>query len=56
MGKKYAITDTAGIYFITFATVGWVDVFSRKIYRDVLVDNLLFASVKKDWYYIASAL
>lgn len=47
MGKKYAITDTAGIYFITFATVGWVDVFSRKIYRDMLVDNLLFCQRKK---------
>jgi hypothetical protein len=25
MGKKYAITDKEAMYFISFATIGWVD-------------------------------
>ncbi len=35
MGKKYVITDKEAMYFISFATIGWVDVFSRKEYRDI---------------------
>jgi hypothetical protein len=30
MGKKYTIRDKEAMYFISFATIGWVDVFSRK--------------------------
>jgi len=33
MGHKYAITDKEGVYFITFATIGWVDVFTRKFIK-----------------------
>lgn len=47
MGHKYAITDKAGVYFITFATVGWIDVFTRKHYRDLLVDNLRYCQQHK---------
>ncbi len=47
MGHKYAITDKEGVYFITFATVGWIDVFTRKVYKDILVDNLKYCQEKK---------
>lgn len=47
MGKKYAITDRQAIYFKSFATVGWVDVFSRKQYWDILIDNLKYCQEKK---------
>ncbi len=29
--QGYKIRDEGGVYFITFAVVEWVDVFSRKI-------------------------
>ena len=32
----YKITDQAAMYFVSFAVVGWVDVFTRKDYRDVV--------------------
>lgn len=31
-----------GIYFVTFTVVDWIDVFSRDLYRKVLIDNLIF--------------
>ena len=37
---RYKITDQSAIYFISFAVVGWVDVFSRKEYRDIVIDSL----------------
>ena len=36
----YKFHDPEGIYFISFATVFWVDAFVRRIYFDCLVKNL----------------
>ena len=47
MGKKYAIRDKEAMYFISFSTVGWVDVFSRKEYRDILIQNLKYCQEAK---------
>lgn len=47
MGNKYAITDKEGIYFITFATVGWIDVFTRQSYRDIVIKNLKYCQQHK---------
>jgi REP element-mobilizing transposase RayT len=47
MGKKYAITDKEAMYFISFATIGWVDVFSRKEYRDIVIQNLKYCQENK---------
>jgi len=40
MSRTYKFANPEGIYFITFATVGWVDVFTRKEYKDILIDSL----------------
>ncbi|MCF8427339.1 MAG: transposase [Bacteroidia bacterium] len=34
------ITDTEGIYFLTSTVVDWVDVFTRPIYRYIIIDSL----------------
>jgi putative transposase len=36
----YKIRNKEGIHFITFAIVAWVDVFTRKDYRDILINSL----------------
>ena len=55
MGKKYAIRDKEAIYFISFATVGWVDVFSRKEYREILIGNLKYCRKRKVLSFTAGA-
>jgi len=40
--QGYKIRDEGGIYFITFATVQWVDVFTRRIYADIVLDSLSY--------------
>ncbi len=40
MSRNYKFHNPEGLYFISFATVFWVDVFVRKIYFDCIVDNL----------------
>ncbi len=43
----YTITDQGAMYFVSFAVVGWVDVFTRKEYRDVVIESLKFCQEKK---------
>jgi len=43
----YKIRDQSAIYFITFATVEWIDVFSRYVYADIVVDSLQYCQQEK---------
>ena len=43
----YKIRDQQAIHFITFAVVEWVDVFTRKTYRDLLIDSLRHCQQEK---------
>ena len=36
----YKIFDQGGMYFVSFAVVAWVDVFTRQEYRDLLIESL----------------
>jgi len=38
------------LYFLTFQVVGWADVFSRKIYRDFILENLTYCRKEKGLY------
>lgn len=35
------------MYFVTYAVVGWVDVFTRNIYRNIVLDSLAYCCTKK---------
>lgn len=48
MSRNYKIQNKEGIYFITFATVGWVDVFTRLVYRQILIDSIKFCQKEKN--------
>jgi len=43
----YKIRDQQAIHFITFTVVEWVDVFTRKAYRDILIDSLRHCQQEK---------
>jgi putative transposase len=47
MSRKYKFHNLSGIYFISFATVNWIDVCTRQIYFDVFVDSLSYCRNKK---------
>ncbi|MDP4264020.1 MAG: hypothetical protein Q8941_15940 [Bacteroidota bacterium] len=54
----YKIRNQGAIHFITFAIVvpiiiGRIDVFTRKIYRDIVLTVLGIASLKEHCYCIA---
>ena len=33
-------TTSNDLYFITLSVVGWVDLFSREVYKEIMVSNL----------------
>jgi REP element-mobilizing transposase RayT len=47
MSERYKILDQNRPYFVTFATEGWVDVFTRPIYRDIIIESLKYCQKEK---------
>ncbi len=47
MSRKYKFHNPDGIYFITFAVQGWIDVFTRSKYKDILIDSLAYCQANK---------
>ena len=47
MSTKYKFLDPEGIYFVSFATVDWVDVFTRQEYKDIFIDSLKYCQKNK---------
>jgi putative transposase len=37
--EGYKIRDQAAPYFLTFTIVGWIDIFSRKRYKDLILES-----------------
>ena len=44
---KYKIHDQKGLYFLRLTTVGWIDIFTRAIYRDIILDSLNYCIQEK---------
>jgi len=42
MSRKYKFYNKEGLYFVSFATVYWIDVFVRLLYYDILVKSLIY--------------
>jgi REP element-mobilizing transposase RayT len=47
MSERYKFIDEQGMYFVTMATVGWVDLFTRSELKHVIVDSLRYCQKEK---------
>jgi putative transposase len=47
-GDRYFITDQNATYFLTFTVVEWVDLFTRKDYKQIIVDSLNYCIENKN--------
>ena len=47
MSTGYKIYDQGALYYVTFKIVNWVDLFSRKVYKDIAIDSLKFCQRNK---------
>lgn len=47
MPTGYQIKDQSAAYYLTFQVVYWVDLFTRPVYRNVVIDSLRFCQKEK---------
>jgi len=47
MSRNYKFHNQERQYFVTFSVVRWIDVFTRREYKDILVDSLKFCIKNK---------
>ncbi len=47
MSRKYKFHNKLGLYFVSFATIYWLDVFTRQVYLDVLANSVSYCRAEK---------
>lgn len=47
MSTKYKFRNPDGIYFVTTSVVNWIDVFSRRCYKEIITDSLQYCKTNK---------
>ena len=47
MSEKYK-TDSNGLYFVSFSVIGWIDVFVRREYQEILIESLQYCQKNKN--------
>jgi REP element-mobilizing transposase RayT len=47
MSTGYQIEDQSALYYLTLQVVDWIDVFTRLIYRDIIIDSLKYCQKNK---------
>ena len=47
MSSKYKVGEDEIPHFVTFSVVGWVDVFTREQYKEIIVESLKFCISSK---------
>ena len=48
MSTGYQINDQEGLYYLTFQIVDWIDVFTRQIYRDIVIESFRYSIENKN--------
>ena len=47
MSRNYKFHNPEGVYFVSFAVVYWLDVFTRNEYKDIVLDSLSYCQNNK---------
>lgn len=47
MSRNYKFHNPEGVYFVSFAVINWLDVFTRSDYKNIVVDSLRYCQTNK---------
>lgn len=47
MSRNYKFHKPDGVYFVSFAVVEWIDVFTRNEYKDIFLESLAYCQTNK---------
>jgi putative transposase len=45
--EGYKIRDQAATHFLTFTIMGWIDIFSRQVYRNIILESMEYCRQNK---------
>jgi len=54
--KGYIIGDQQAMYYLTFTVVGWIDIFTRQSYRDIMIESFKHCQQSKGLHLLTKAL
>ena len=46
--SSHAIREKNGMYYLTSTIFGWVDIFSRQVYRDIILESFTYCRDNKN--------
>jgi len=47
MSRNYKFKNPEGVYFVSFAVVEWIDIFTRLEYKEIILDSLRYCQQNK---------
>lgn len=47
MSRKYKFHNPDGMYFVTYTVVDWIDVFTKSVYKDILIESWKYCIEQK---------
>ena len=47
MSTRYKIVDNSAVYFTTSTVVGWTDIFTREMYKTILLDSIRYCQASQ---------
>lgn len=47
MSQGYQIKDQSAVHSVTLQVVQWLDIFTRKVYRDIIIESLKYCQREK---------
>ena len=53
MSRNYKFHNPKGLYFVSFAVIEWLDVFTRNEYKEILIESLSYCQENKGMEIIA---
>jgi REP element-mobilizing transposase RayT len=53
MSTGYQIKNQEALHFLTFQIVDWIDIFTRKIYKDIIIDSFKYSIESKGFQIFA---
>lgn len=48
MSRNYKFHNPEGVYFVSFAVIEWLDVFTRNEYKNILIESLHYCQSEKE--------
>ena len=47
MSEKYKVRNQAGLHFVTFTIIDWIDIFTKPVYKHIIINSFIYCQSNK---------